>query len=499
MILAGISIFGEPPARATQQSTSPASKLTRQQEQAQADAKLGDIALNNHATREAVADYKAAILADPDNQDAHRKFIQISIFSVDLLQPPEKKTESRKNRKQLTKEQQEAQESKTEAKQKQLKTKRIKKHVRVRAQLLATYDKWIKRNPQNAMFYWGKGEVYASHSEAEQARPWFEKAIAINPSCAPAWSSLSMAAYMDGNVLEQRRDAEEALAFDPQDRSGVFFFYALSYFAADFAKFRTIVEDRVTRDPGDESLDNLLMLVAENAPTLEEQEAAYERIYQLYGPESAHPAGDLDSIMPQLFNLYARGDAAKALSFAEKMENDEAASAEKQNAAAAKNTKKTDAKPRTSFWQTVADYQRGIAEAQSLIAQKKYSDALTLLARNELKPKNDYDPLGTIDKTPDELTEAQALAASGQTEKAYDSIKTALLPEPEDTLEAALVSYGGKLGKTPAQVHEDVWQTRDAKAKPFTPFDLKQYVTNKDVKLADFRGRVVLVNFWYPG
>ena len=122
-----------------------------------------------------------------------------------------------------------------------------------------------------------------------------------------------------------------------------------------------------------------------------------------------------------------------------------------------------------------------------------------MLAKNELKPKNDYDPLGTIDKTPDELTEAQALAASGQTEKAYDSIKTALLPEPEDTLEAALVSYGGKLGKTPAQVHEDVWQTRDAKAKPFTPFDLKQYVTNKDVKLADFRGRVVLVNFWYPG
>lgn len=375
----------------------------------------------------------------------------------------------------------------------------MKQHVKVKARLLGTYDKWIKRNPQNAMFYWGKGEVYAFHSEDEQARPWFEKAIAINPSCAPAWASLSGAAYMDGNVLEQRRDAEKALALDPQDRSGVFFLYALSYFATDFAKFRTIVEDRVTRDPADESLDYLLMLVAENAPTAEEQETDYEKIYQLYGAESAHPVDGLDNIMPQLLNLYARSDATKALNFAEKMENDEAALAEKQNAAAAKNTKKSDAKLQAPFWQTVADYQRSIVDAQLLIVRNKYSDALTVLAKNELKPTSDYDPLATIDKTPDELTEAQALAASGQLQKAYDSIKTALLPRPDDSLETALVSYGEKLGKTPAQVREDVWQTRDAKAKPFTPFDLKQYVTDKDVKLADFRGRVVLVNFWYPG
>jgi|SRR5215469_15247701 len=498
MIFAGVCIFAAHPAQAAQQSTAPAAKLTNQQERAQADIKLGDAALKNHATREAIADYKAAILADPDNRNAHRKFIQISIFSVELSRLPEKKTKSRQNRKQLTKEQQQAQESKTEAQQKQLEAKRIKEHARVKGQLLATYDKWIKRNPQNAMFYWGKGEVYAFHSEDEQARPWFQKAIAINPSCAPAWASLSGAAYMDGNVLEQRRDAEKALALDSQDRSGVFFLYALSYFATDFAKFRTIVEDRVTQDPGDEFLDDLLMLVAENAPTAGEQEAAYEKIYQLYGPESAHPA-DLDSIMPLLFNLYARNDASKALSFAEKMENDEAAAAEKENNATAKGAKKTDAKPQKRLWQTIADYQKSIVDAQSLIAQKKYSDALNLLSKNELKPTNDYEPLSQIDDTPYELTKAQALAASGQTQKAYESVKTALLPKPDDSLEAALVSYGARLGETPAQVREDVWQTRDVAAKPFTPFDLKQYVTNKDVKLADFRSRVVLVNFWYPG
>jgi Tfp pilus assembly protein PilF len=504
MVFVFVLFWAATSAWAGQQTRASSPQLSKHQEKAKADIKLGDVALKNHAMREAIADYKAAVLADPDNPGAHRKFIRTSIFSVDLLRPQKKGTKSRKNGKKLTKEQQQAQASKADAEQKRLEAKWGKEHANVEAQLLATYDKWIKKNPQNAMFYWGKGEVYAFSSKDEQApRLWFRKAIAINPSCAPAWASLSTGAYLDGNVSEQRQDAEKALALDPQDRYGVFFLYALSYFSTDPAKFNTIVEDRVTKDPGDQNLETLLMLVAENAPTPAEQQAAYEKIYQLYAPQSAHPSNSLDEIMPQLFNLYARSDASKALTFAEKMESDEAAAQAKkaasEKASAATSRSKTDAKRQKPFWQTIVDYQKSIIDAQSFITQKKYSDALNLLAKNDLKPANDYDPLGQIDRTPYQLTKAEAFAASGQTQKAYDSIKTALLPQPDDSLDAALVSYGAKLGKTPAQVREDLWQTRDATAKPFTPFDLKQYVTNKDVKLADFRGHVVLVNFWYPG
>ncbi|HLW80660.1 MAG TPA: hypothetical protein VKS20_01330 [Candidatus Acidoferrales bacterium] len=490
-------------AWAGQQSSASSPQLTKQQEKAKADIKLGDVALKNHATREAIADYKAAIEADPSDPRAHRKFIQTVMYDFYLSHVMQKESKRAKSHKKLTKEQEQTQKVKAEAEQKRVAAKLKKEGAKVEAQLLATYDKWIKKNPRNAMFYWGKGEVYAFSSKDEQApRPWFQKAIAINAGCAPAWASLSVGGYLDGNVAEQRQDAEKALALDPQDRYGVFFLYALSYFSTDPAKFNTIVEDRVAKDPEDESLDYLLMLVAENAPTLQEQQAAYEKIYQLYGPQSAHPSNGLDEIMPQLFNLYARRDASKALTFAEKMENDEAAAQTKAaavKASTANSGSRSNARPQKSFWQTVADFQQSIVEARSLIAQKKYSGALNLLAKNDLKPANDYDPLGQIDKSPYELTRAQALAGSGQTQKAYDSIKTALLPQPDDSLDSALVSYGAKLGKTPAQVREDLWQTRDATAKPFTPFELKQYVTNKDVKLADFRGHVVLVNFWYPG
>lgn len=503
ILLGLISIFLTRSARAGQQSTASSPQLTEQQVQAQADIKLGNLARKNHAISEAIADYKAAVLADPSNPEAHRNFIQMTIYSVELSRVKQKEAKPVMNHKKVTKDQEQAQKTKAEAAQKRLEAKRKKEHAKLKAQLLATYDKWIKKNPHDAMFYWGKGHVYAFHGEDDQALPWYQKAIAINPSCAPAWASLSGVAYINDNVPEQRRYAEKALALDPQDRSGVFFLYALSYFATDTAKFSTMVEDRIAKDPGDEDLDYLLMLVAENAPTPEEQEAAYEKIYQLYGPQSAHPSDDLDDIMPTLFNLYARNDASKALSFAEKVQKDEAAAQAKKALAdkqsTANSAKKADAKPAKPFWQTVADYQKSIVDAQSLIAQKKFADAEALLANNELKPKDDFDSLSEVDEAPYQLVKAEAFAGAGQTQKAYDSIKTALLPRPDDSLEAALVSYGGKLGKTPAQVREDAWQTRDAKAKPFTPFDLKQYVTNKDVKLADFRGRVVLVNFWFPG
>ena len=488
---------------ARQQLSASSPPSAKQQARAKADIQLGDLALKKQDTRKAISDYKAAVFADSDNRVAHRKFIQTSIFSIDLWRPQKKKTDPRKNGKKLTNEQEKAEKSRIQAEQKRLQTKWAKQHAKVKAQLLATYDKWIKKNPRNAMFYWGKGEVYAFHSEDEQARPWFQKAIAVNPSCAAAWASLSGSAYMFGDVSEQRRDAERALALDPQDRSGVFFLYALSYFASDPAKFNTIVENRAAKYPDEQNLDYLLMLVAENTPNPEEQQAAYEKIYALYGPLSARPSDDLDQIMPQLFNLYARNDAAKALRFAEKVAHDRGAAratkAAAEKASAANTSSKSTAEPQKPFWQMVADYQKNIVDVRLLIAEKKYADAEALLARNDLKPENDYDPLGQIDRTPYQLTKAEALAGAGQLQNAYDTVRAALLPKPDEALEAALVSYGVKLGKNPAQVRQDVWKAREAKAKPFTPFDLAQYVTDKDVKLADFRGHIVLVNFWYPG
>ena len=50
-------------AWAGQQTSASSPQLTKQQEKAKADIQLGDLALKNHATTEAIADYKTAIEA----------------------------------------------------------------------------------------------------------------------------------------------------------------------------------------------------------------------------------------------------------------------------------------------------------------------------------------------------------------------------------------------------------------------------------------------------
>jgi hypothetical protein len=122
-----------------------------------------------------------------------------------------------------------------------------------------------------------------------------------------------------------------------------------------------------------------------------------------------------------------------------------------------------------------------------------------LLQKNKLSPKGGFGPLSGVSQTPYELEKAQALAATGNLQEAYTSLKTALLAQPDAAIDAALMACGKRLGKSPAQIREDVWITRETKAKFMKPFELKQYVTNKEVKLADFRGHVTLVNFWFPG
>ncbi|MFZ0641461.1 MAG: tetratricopeptide repeat protein [Candidatus Acidiferrales bacterium] len=474
-------------AWAAQDSKSSSAAPTSAKQKAEDDIKVGDLANQNGNTDEAIADYKAALEADPSNRDAHQKFLQAyGQKAYAPLTPKKIKTAKKKP----TKAQQEAKQEKIQAEQKKL-------ELKFSDTLLATYRNWIKKNPQRPMFYWGEAQVLEDRDKNAEAKSLLQKAIAIDPSCAPAYEDLSDLAATDGDVAAQRQYAEKALPFDPKGSSGVFFNYALTYLSTDPAKYRQVVLDRVAKYP--DGLEYLLVLVAQNAPSPSEAEAAYQKLYELYGPKSVHPSDGISDMMVSLFNLYAETDPSKALSFAQQMQKDQTEQLAKKAAAdKAKDSaaKKSDAKP---LWQSIADFQKSLIDARDLTAQKKYADAQALLAKNALKPKNDFDSLSGVDQTSYELAQAEALAGSGDTQKAYDSVKTALLPQPDDSLHAALVAYGAKLGKTPEQVNQDVWQARESKAKPMTPFALKQYVTDNEVKLADYRGQVLLVNFWFPG
>lgn len=69
---------------------------------------------------------------------------------------------------------------------------------------------------------------------------------------------------------------------------------------------------------------------------------------------------------------------------------------------------------------------------------------------------------------------------------------------PSESLITTLNSLGASLGKTPAQVDDELWARVSASAKPFKDFTLTRFDNGKKLTLSSLRGKVVLVNFWFP-
>jgi len=97
------------------------------------------------------------------------------------------------------------------------------------------------------------------------------------------------------------------------------------------------------------------------------------------------------------------------------------------------------------------------------------------------------------------LLKAQVMDASGHTAAAYDSLALFCAKTPGDELNRTLAGYGAKLGKTRAQVMADVWKRRDAATRPAPPFSLGLYTSEGKASLSDYRGKVILLTFWFPG
>jgi thiol-disulfide isomerase/thioredoxin len=181
----------------------------------------------------------------------------------------------------------------------------------------------------------------------------------------------------------------------------------------------------------------------------------------------------LESSMADLFNLYAQNNPQQALGLAQEMQKQ----------------KWTD-----PGWKDAVAYQQNLITALDSIAAAKYPEASSLLQRQFAGDIVKY----YIDHTPVTLAVAEAQAGAGHVQQAFDTLAAAWIKAPNAELKTGLLKYGARLGKTPAQVDDSLWQKWTANAKEMKPFELKRVGGNAKVKLSDFRGRVILVSFWFP-
>jgi thiol-disulfide isomerase/thioredoxin/Tfp pilus assembly protein PilF len=416
---------------------------------AQSSYQAGLAALEQQRLAEAIAAFRAAVEQSPDSIAAHEGFIRANIFAAMAREDAKTPLPGAPSRDGVT----------------ALKTRAMPMGSGpAGAELRAAYEEWLARFPNYAAIHWGMGKVLLDKNRAEAERH-LKEAVALSATCAPAYRDLGILALVNkrpDEYLTYLRRAMEAAPDDPAYISG----YAAALRDSDKAAAGALYRQIVQRYPTDREAMFALLTLSADAPTPEERMALLERMWRGFPDERSVSH---NWTMKDLFGLFGRFDPPKAVELAGAMAR---------------------AYPADTTWPGVLAVEEQLVRAQSLIAAKRFEEASALLAKVSV-------PSG-MDAMPYYLLRAEAMGA-GDPAKAYAGLMTVALPEPRDAIESALKLYGEKLGKTPAQVDEDLWARRFAAATPFKPFELKNARTGQPVRLADHKGRIVLVNFWFPG
>jgi tetratricopeptide (TPR) repeat protein len=92
---------------------------------------------------------------------------------------------------------------------------------------------------------------------------------------------------------------------------------------------------------------------------------------------------------------------------------------------------------------------------------------------------------------------AQAYGKAGQPKKAVETYSELLIPAEEPEYRTRIEALAKAAGEPAKAVFQRIDKIREANAKPAAAFGLKDYA-GKEIKLADFKGQVVLLNFWHP-
>ena len=384
----------------------------------------------------AVALYRKAIGLDPRYVDAHEQFISLT-ESIALAYDP-------------------ATRAGNEAAQKQ-----------AGAELKALYESWAKAHPDLAVYEWALSKLAGKDWNA--AEQHLIRAITISPEFARPYQDLALIAELRGDNAGRLGYLKKAADLNPTDAS-FFFYYASAMKSVDPKASQALLQEVATRFPKTERGAQGLYWAAYETQDLESKLSIYERLKAEFPPETFSWS---ESGMSDMFDVLAgvAPDRAAAL--------------------AADMLKRITSSSEQKSWTDLAAYAAALGESAALRAA---GDGKAAIRRLEaVKPLPSY-----RDQTPLAIARAAALQSAGDAPAAYAALSAAVAKTPTDALLAALASAGQAAGKTASAIDADLWQLREAAAKPAPAFSLPDYPDRKSVSLSDYRGKVVLLNFWYP-
>jgi len=395
--------------------------------------------------RSAMEAYKRAITVDPDFAKAHENYIFVSQLAVSQQSQTNPTAQG-------------SDDSKTqEERDRQAGTK-------VREKLQSEYEKLSQHHPDKAVYQWALGFLNLE-SDPLAAEHYAHSALKIDPTFAPAFNILSIIDGARGDTAAGREDLRKALEANPRNPEYLFS-YAYELRDVNPQGCVRLLTRLLEQFPDSESASPALYLLADQANSLEDKIHYLEILKAKFPPSKSELS---EGGMMMLFNLYDQRDRVKALALAQEMK---------------------EAKPKEQDWALSANYEEQMISAEKLVASRHPKGAIDLLGGVQLPSFVEHSGL--------DMLRARAEEESGNAEKAYEDLTKILATEPTDDLQSAITRLGEKLRKTPKEIDTDVLRIRDENAKPANEFTLPGYGTRKQVSLSEFRGRVVLLNFWFP-
>lgn len=336
------------------------------------------------------------------------------------------------------------------------------------AALVAKYQSWCQRFPKSHGVQFGLGALFSA-GEDPRARPHLLEAVRLEPKLAEAWQMLSGDAERWGEQEKAREYMNRAAAAAPE--SPDYAFYAASNLRqVDKAKWVTASLDVAHRFPQHERGAQALYWLAERASTDQDRIAFAEQAREKF---SAERFSWTRSVMPVLFDAYLRTEPSLALALAREQEGKVA-------------------EGDGAEWKMRVALAENYLEVKKLLAAGNAADAAPLaekMSADRFSSNN-----GMI-----ALLKAEVTAKKGEVQAAYDALIERMASTPEDATRTALLEYGKTLNQSAEQVSADIHARRDAQARPAPEFELQRYDSAAKTSLADYRGKVVLLTFWFPG
>jgi thiol-disulfide isomerase/thioredoxin len=330
------------------------------------------------------------------------------------------------------------------------------------------YSVWLQKYSKSAIVPYSIAKAYLNE-ESPKAKPYLLKAVAINPNFAEAWGGLWSDGDRWGNFKLSATYLAKAAASDPSNPDYAFY-YASSFKDTNEAKWREMSLDVAKRFPAHNRGAQALYWLAADSKKTSDKLKYYELLHNSYAPEKFYWSSDG---MSGYFNLLLAEDPQKAIVVAQEMAKDE--------------------KEERKQWPNLVLQAQTVAKAKMLMDQKKGAEALVVLKQVKLSKYSEF-------KTDLVLLKAKADDLAGNTKAAYDSLIVTFAKTPGVAFKTTITGYGTKLGKNESEIDADIWERLDAVSAVATPFNgLKRYLTPGAASLADYKGKVVLLTYWFPG